>query len=94
MRAAPTFEAVVKALEVRGARLGGDGGPVWAYGGPDGELRDEIWAICPACNWSGLRVDRLDNGRARVSCGNGGCRRDAILAALALALVERARSAA
>ena len=89
---APSFDAVLKALEVRGARLAGQG-PVYAFGGADGELRDEAWAMCPACGWYGLRVERLDDGRALVSCGNGGCKRDAILEALARALVELAEAA-
>ena len=90
---APTFAAVLKALETRGARLAGDG-PIYAFGGADGELRDEAWAMCPACGWYGLRVDRLKDGRARVSCGNGGCHPEAILEALARALLDKAATEA
>ena len=87
----PTFAAVLTALEARGTRLGGNG-PVYAFGGADGELRDEVWAMCPACGEYGFRVDRLENDRARVYCRRG-CRRDAILEALACALLERAVAA-
>lgn len=83
-----TYAAVLAALEARGVRLGGDG-PLYAFGGADGELRGEAWAICPACGLYGLRVDRRDDGRARVSCRQG-CRPQAILVALATALVGRA----
>lgn len=66
------------------------GGAPWAYGGADGELRDEAWAICPACGIYGLKVTRLPGGCARVSCGEGACRPDAILAALAESVLQEA----
>lgn len=80
---------MLRALDVRGVGLT-TGGAAWAFGGPDGELRDEAWAICPACGIYGLKVTRLDDGSARVSCGEGAERPDAILAALAEAVLEEA----
>lgn len=87
----PTFTAILRALELRGARLyvgPGKRGPAYAFGGADGELRHEAWSTCPACSEYGLRVDRRDDGRARVSCRTG-CRPQEILGALASAVSAR-----
>ena len=87
-----TFKAVLRGIEARGTRLAGDG-PFYAFGGADGELRGEAWAMCPACGQYGFKVDRLGDGRARVSCKEG-CRQDAIYMALAAALVCAAKAKA
>ena len=84
-----SFTAVLRALELRGVRLGGPGGPPFAYAGADGEIRGQAWAVCPACGHYGLRVDRQDDGAARVSCRTS-CRPQEILAALAAAVAEKA----
>lgn len=82
---APTFASVLKALQVRGVGLTPGGAP-WAFGGPDGELREEAWAICPGCGFYGFKATRLPDGLARVSC-RGACRSEAIYAALAEAVI-------
>jgi hypothetical protein len=84
-----TYAAILRALEVRAVPLGGRGGPPFAYAGADGEIRGQAWAVCPACGHYGLRVDRRDNGAARVAC-RASCRPQEILAALAAAVAEKA----
>lgn len=93
MTSSPTFQAVLKAIKAHPARPVGLELAAYTFGGPDGELRDEAWAMCPACGVYGLRVDRLKDGRAAVSCANGGCTRAEIYEALALALLEAATAA-
>ena len=83
-----TFAAVLAGLKAQGVRLG-PGAPPFAFGGPDGELRGEVWAICPACGSYGLRVDRRDDGRGRVACRQG-CRPETVVVALASAVAGRA----
>lgn len=88
---APTFSAVLRALELRDVRLPAGPrtrGPAFAYGGADGERKDEAWADCPACSSYGLRVDRQDDATARVGCRQG-CKPAVILAALMAGTVER-----
>ena len=93
-----TFSAVLRALELRNVRL--DAGPrgrgpafAFAYAGPNagpnGELRDQAWAVCPVCSLYGLRVERRHDGQALVSCRQR-CRPQWILTALASAVAERA----
>lgn len=94
LTAAPTFAAVLQALEVAPGRPHGLKAAAFVYGGPDGQLRDEAWGVCPACRWCGLWVKRLEDGRADVVCRNGGCSRDAVLEALASALLEKAKAVA
>jgi len=87
-----TFAAVLRALELRNVRLDAGPrvrGPVFAHGGPDGELRGEAWATCPVCSLPGLRVERRHDGQALVSCRQR-CRPQWILTALASAVAERA----
>jgi len=87
-----TFAAVLRALELRNVRLATGPrirGPLFAYGGADSELRDEAWAVCPSCDFPGLRVERRHDGQALVSCRQR-CRPQSILTALASAVVERA----
>lgn len=90
----PSFDAILEAIKAHPARPVGLERAAYTYGGADGERRDQVWAMCPACGWYGLHVERLPNGRASVSCRNGTCTRDQILEALARALLERARSTA
>ena len=92
MTTSVTFAAALRALEIRGVRLDAGPrvrGPVFAYGGADGELRDEAWAMCPSCDYYGLRLERRDDGRALVSCRQG-CSPAVILEALAVAVITEA----
>ena len=93
MRDAPTFTAVLRALDALPRRPSGLQTTGYSSGDADGEVRNEAWGICPACSLPGLRVERREDGRATVTCGNGGCRRDVILEALAAALLEMAAAA-